>query len=156
MPLPAALLQPCTEEYQGLREWMMSVDYVSLSIISYLCGKEALYMESLTEDQIASDLRGVLEKFLKKHIPLPTKVVRSRWGNSKNTRGSYCYIKVGATVGDVDTLAQPICDNNGKPLLQFAGEATHSSFYSTTHGALLTGHREAKRILDLYGIANSK
>ena len=32
----------------------------------------------------------------------------------------------------------------------FAGEATHSSFYSTTHGALLSGIREADRIIELY------
>ena len=36
-----------------------------------------------------------------------------------------------------------------QPALMFAGEATHPSFYSTTHGALLTGHREAKRILEV-------
>ena len=35
-----------------------------------------------------------------------------------------------------------------QPTLMFAGEATHPSFYSTTHGALLTGYREAQRVLD--------
>lgn len=33
-----------------------------------------------------------------------------------------------------------------QPVVLFAGEATHPSFYSTTHGALLTGNREAARI----------
>lgn len=42
-----------------------------------------------------------------------------------------------------------------QPVIQFAGEATHPSFYSTTHGALLTGHREAKRLLDQFGISHS-
>jgi hypothetical protein len=30
--------------------------------------------------------------------------------------------------------------------LLFAGEATHSSYFSTVHGAIETGWREAKRI----------
>lgn len=37
-----------------------------------------------------------------------------------------------------------------QPQVCFAGEATHHCHYSTTHGALLTGLREAKRLLDLY------
>ena len=45
--------------------------------------------------------------------------------------------------------------NNGfcfflQPVLLFAGEATHPTFYSSSHGALLSGQREAQRIVDLY------
>lgn len=34
--------------------------------------------------------------------------------------------------------------------LLFAGEATHRTFYSTTHGALLSGWREAERLNQLF------
>jgi len=54
----------------------------------------------------------------------------------------------------VPVLTETVCVL--QPVVQFAGEATHPSFYSTTHGALLTGHREAKRILKLYNIDDSK
>ena len=37
-----------------------------------------------------------------------------------------------------------------QPTLCFAGEATHPSFYSSSHGALLSGEREAKRLIDFY------
>ena len=32
----------------------------------------------------------------------------------------------------------------------FAGEATHRKYYSTTHGALLSGQREANRLVEMY------
>ena len=34
--------------------------------------------------------------------------------------------------------------------LLFAGEATHRTFYSTAHGALLSGWREAERLNQLF------
>ena len=42
----------------------------------WLCGKEALYMESMSEEQIAADCQNLLKKFLKKDIPKPNKVLR--------------------------------------------------------------------------------
>ncbi len=41
-----------------------------------------------------------------------------------------------------------------KPKILFAGEATHLRYYSTVHGAYLSGKREAKRLLNLYGKHN--
>ncbi|PSN36046.1 Peroxisomal N(1)-acetyl-spermine/spermidine oxidase [Blattella germanica] len=35
-------------------------------------------------------------------------------------------------------------------VLLFAGEATHSTHFSTVHGAIETGWREAERIIKLY------
>lgn len=37
-----------------------------------------------------------------------------------------------------------------QPILLFAGEATHPEYYSSSHGALLSGQREANRIINLY------
>ena len=37
-----------------------------------------------------------------------------------------------------------------QPKIQFAGEATHLRFYSTVHGAYLSGQREAKRLYEYY------
>jgi len=36
-------------------------------------------------------------------------------------------------------------------VLLFAGEATHEHFYSTVHGAVESGWREADRVFAYYG-----
>ena len=48
---------------------------------------------------------------------------------------------VGATPADIDALAEPIDDR-----LFFAGEATYRHHWATTHGAYVSGLREAARI----------
>lgn len=49
-----------------------------------------------------------------------------------------------------EDLAKPLTVN-GNPVVLFAGEATHKSHFSTVNGAIETGHREADRIIGLYG-----
>ncbi|XP_051132005.1 probable polyamine oxidase 5 isoform X2 [Andrographis paniculata] len=83
------------------------------------------------------------------------KVMRTRWGSNPLFLGSYSYIAVGSTIDDMDTLAEPLpqrSSHESTPPLQilFAGEATHRTHYSTTHGAYFSGLREANRILKHY------
>nr|KAG5705245.1 hypothetical protein BaRGS_011271 [Batillaria attramentaria] len=120
-------------------------------LVGWLSGKEALYMESLTEEQIAEDCVKVLKKVLKKDIPAPLRIIRTRWGTNQLARGSYSFVAVGSSQQDVVELGKPLKSKNAaKPNLLFAGEATHPKFYSTTHGALLTGYREANRLIKMY------
>uniref|UniRef100_A0A8C9DPE3 Polyamine oxidase n=1 Tax=Prolemur simus TaxID=1328070 RepID=A0A8C9DPE3_PROSS len=86
-------------------------------------------------------------------LPAPRSMLRSCWHSAPYTRGSYSYVAVGSTGDDLDLLAQPLPADDAHAQLQilFAGEATHRTFYSTTHGALLSGWREADRLLGLWG-----
>ena len=49
----------------------------------------------------------------------------------------------GNTSASIAALAEPLNKNR----VLFAGEATHIEYYSTVHGAYLTGVREADRLL---------
>ncbi|KAI3447127.1 hypothetical protein Pfo_003792 [Paulownia fortunei] len=83
------------------------------------------------------------------------KVLRTQWGTNPLFLGSYSYVAVGSSIDDMDTLAEPLPQNSSldsPPPLQilFAGEATHKTHYSTTHGAYFSGLREANRLLKHY------
>ena len=86
-----------------------------------------------------------------------TKILKSKWATDPLFLGSYSYVAVGSSGDDLDKMAEPLpklstCKSAGSPPLQilFAGEATHRTHYSTTHGAYFSGLREAIRLLQHY------
>ncbi|KAF8400994.1 hypothetical protein HHK36_014297 [Tetracentron sinense] len=84
-------------------------------------------------------------------------VLKTQWGTNPLFLGSYSYVAVGSSGDDLDSMAEPLpissnCVCVASPPLQilFAGEATHRTHYSTTHGAYFSGLREANRLLQHY------
>ncbi|XP_062864956.1 spermine oxidase [Trichomycterus rosablanca] len=121
----------------------------------WICGDEALHMERCDDETVAEICTELLRKFTgKQNIPKPRRILRSSWGSNPYIRGSYSFTRVGSSGGDVERLAEPLpyTKSTKAPPLQvlFAGEATHRKYYSTTHGALLSGQREADRLVELY------
>jgi monoamine oxidase len=74
--------------------------------------------------------------------PAPTHSLVSRWGDDPWTRGAYSYVALGATPGDFAALAAPAGDR-----VLFAGEHTTATRFGYADGALQSGIREAKRLL---------
>ncbi|EEZ98988.1 peroxisomal N(1)-acetyl-spermine/spermidine oxidase [Tribolium castaneum] len=119
-------------------------------ILGWISGKEAEYMETLSKDEIKDTCTTVLRKFLNDpFIPKPKNVVCTSWHSQPYTRGSYTAIAVGASQIDIECLAQPLFldEEETKPVVLFAGEHTHCNFYSTVHGAYLTGRTAAQAVL---------
>ena len=77
-------------------------------------------------------------------VPEPVDAVSTRWGSDPWTRGSYSYLPVGVDFETYGEMSKPVGER-----LFFAGEATHSRFPSTVHGALLSGRRAARQIYGL-------
>lgn len=132
--------------YKKIYSFMRVTDTVLLGWIS---GKEAEYMETLSNDVVIDTCTNILRSFLNDpFIPKPKTCVCTTWASQPYTRGSYTSIAVGASQIDIDFIAQPILDENNKHKILFAGEHTHTTFYSTVHGAFLTGRSAAQTILN--------
>nr|XP_060497112.1 peroxisomal N(1)-acetyl-spermine/spermidine oxidase [Panthera onca] len=120
-------------------------------LCGFIAGLESEFMETLSDEEVLLSLTQVLRRVTANaELPAPRSVLRSRWHSAPYTRGSYSYVAVGSSGDDVDLLAQPLPADGAEAQVLFAGEATHRAFYSTTHGALLSGWREADRLIALW------
>ncbi|XP_039629677.1 peroxisomal N(1)-acetyl-spermine/spermidine oxidase [Polypterus senegalus] len=122
-------------------------------LCGWIAGHESEYMEELSDAEVKESLTEVLRRFTGDSTITPKRVFRSKWHSDLYTRGSYSYVSVGCSMSDIDNIGQPLPlpGSNSRPFqVLFAGEATHPSFYSTTHGALLSGWREADRLISYF------
>ncbi|XP_043916512.1 spermine oxidase-like [Protopterus annectens] len=149
-----------TEEWK--KEWykkLCGFETVSCHdnvLCGWIAGREAEYMEELSEEEVGNVCVRLLRDFTGWKVTNLRKVLRSGWHVNPYVLGSYSYIPIGVdAVREQEILAKPLPFTDGstnvKPLqVLFAGEATHTNYYTTTHGAYLSGTREAKRLLNLY------
>ncbi|XP_071737275.1 probable polyamine oxidase 5 [Rutidosis leptorrhynchoides] len=138
-------------------------------LLSWFAGDEALKLETLPDEVILDQVSTTLSTFLsnsseecngdvmKKLSKLNlVKVLKTRWGKDPLFLGSYSYVAVGSSTCDMDKLAEPLTKSGSYPLqILFAGEATHRTHFSTTHGAYFSGIREANRLLEHYHCMDS-
>ncbi|XP_050545415.1 spermine oxidase-like [Daktulosphaira vitifoliae] len=121
------------------------------TLLGWIVGSAARKMERKSIDEIKIGLMYLLNKFLadKFIIPFPDLVTRSQWGTNSHFYGSYSFHSMNTDKeGKANNeLAKPLVNSKKKEIICFAGEATHSHYFSTVHGAIETGWREADRIL---------
>uniref|UniRef100_A0ACD6AGB8 Uncharacterized protein n=1 Tax=Avena sativa TaxID=4498 RepID=A0ACD6AGB8_AVESA len=115
-------------------------------LIALVAGEAALEFEKVdpvvTLHRVLAILRGIYgPKGVT--VPDPIQSACTRWGSDPFCCGSYSHIRVGSSGTDYDILAESVSDDH----LFFAGEATNRAYPATMHGALLSGLREASRIL---------
>ncbi|KAK2849854.1 hypothetical protein Q7C36_008637 [Tachysurus vachellii] len=125
-------------------------------LCGWITGKEALHMETLPDSEVRDTCVRLLRSFTSWPVPDVSKVLITKWGHDANVYGSYTFIPKGVNgVTNQKALAAPLPlqtkASDTEPLqVLFAGEATHENFYTTTHGAYLSGVREAERLIKLY------
>lgn len=147
---------PITEENweQGLVGFYSAYQHPT-TMCAWITSRGAKMMELTPVEEVAQRCVAHLRKMLPSKYQVPDAVVcrRSMWGTNPWTNGSYSFRslkseEMGVTAAD---LAEPLYDlEKNTPLLCFAGEATHDCYYSTVHGALESGWREADRLIKYF------
>jgi monoamine oxidase len=110
------------------------------ALMVFTHGDYARSIEGLTNQQIADRILVLLKK-IAPSIPNPISFQFSRWSTDPYAYGSYSYQSVGSTPKDYQTLAKTVGN-----YLYFAGEAAHTTRYSTVHGAYMRGIEVANEI----------
>ncbi|MCO5548955.1 hypothetical protein L7F22_002419 [Adiantum nelumboides] len=108
-------------------------------------GKAAIEEEKKESTESVEHALTVLRSiFGEASVPQPTGSVVTKWGSDPYSRGAYSYVAVGASGEDYDIIGRSV-DN----CVFFAGEATCKEHPDTVGGAIMTGLREAVRIVDV-------
>lgn len=100
--------------------------------------------ETMTDAQVVGEIMQHLRDMYGNGIPEPTNMLRTKWSTNENSFGAYSFTAVGTEMRHFDDLAEAVQDK-----LFFAGEHTEIDYFSTAHGAYLSGIREADKIIDL-------
>jgi monoamine oxidase len=124
----------------------MAPSYKKPILYGYVGGSVASALEKMSGEFMTDLLMQRLTTIFGNQIPYPDKYEITAWGQDPFSGGSYSYPAIGVTKDDYIALGKTV-ENR----LFFAGEATNAHLYdATTHGAYLSGIREAKRILNKF------
>ncbi|MFD8481449.1 flavin monoamine oxidase family protein [Kitasatospora sp. NPDC059673] len=111
-------------------------------LLTFAGGDWAREIEQRTDEEIVASVLDALRGIHGDGVPDPVGHWITRWASDPLALGSYSYVAVGSRHEDHDAMAEPV-----DGVLHFAGEATYGHEPATVHGALLSGHRAAERIL---------
>lgn len=114
------------------------------ALMTFAYADYARQTETMTDAQIVTEIMLHLKDIYGNNIPNPTNMLRTKWQTNENAFGAYSYTAVDTEMQHFDDLAEEINDK-----LFFAGEHTEADYFSTAHGAYLSGIREANKIIDL-------
>ncbi|XWS14499.1 hypothetical protein CRYUN_Cryun35bG0014800 [Craigia yunnanensis] len=119
-------------------------------LIAVVAGKAAIDGQSMSSSDHVNHAVIVLRKlFGEASVPDPVASVVTDWGRDPFSYGAYSYVAIGASGEDYDMLGRPV-----ENCIFFAGEATCKEHPDTVGGAMLSGLREAVRLIDIFTTGN--
>lgn len=119
-------------------------------LIALVVGKAAIDAQNMTKyDHVSHALKVLRRLYGESSVPDPVASVVTDWGRDPFAYGAYSYVAIGASGEDYDILGRPI-----ENCLFFAGEATCKEHPDTVGGAMMSGMREAVRIIEILETGN--
>jgi monoamine oxidase len=112
--------------------------------IGYVGGRRGKMLEDMPVDAALAIGRTELERCIEQDL-IRDGGFRTGWGHLPSIQGAYSAARPGCADARRD-LMSPHCER-----VLFAGEAVHQEFYSTAHGAFLSGERAARAAARLIG-----
>ncbi|CAL8467292.1 g6829 [Coccomyxa elongata] len=134
-------------------EWVLWVNlhkvFGSPVIACLNTGSAAERLQKLSDAEVFAEGLAVLrEMYGNATVPEPRESLRTNWGLDPFAWGAYSFPAVNQGDHAFNDLSFPVADR-----ILWAGEATSPPFFGYTHGALLSGRREAERLIFSYGLA---
>lgn len=124
--------------------------------MGWIGGQGAIEMEKLSDHEIADECMKLIRTFLRdSSLPNPSKFRCSRWNSNLYVRGAYSYTskKTDHIQNWEQVLSRPIVyeplSGSDRNIIVLAGEHCHEQYFSTVHGAFLSGIEQARKILSL-------
>jgi monoamine oxidase len=140
--------------------WLRLLDLQMFTILdkfpnvlqALLGGPNMRFFETLSDEILIDDCMWMLEKFLKKSLPQPIAMQRTKWLTSENFYGSYSYFSTKAGELNITSkdLATTLYNKELKPEVIFAGEHTDDLYSSNAHGAVRSGYQAANEVIEFY------
>jgi len=124
---------------------LKKVNPATNALMTFAYANYARQTETMTDAEVIDEIMAHLKDIYGNKIPYPMNMIRTKWQSNENSFGAYSYTAVGTEMQHFDDLAEEI---NNKVF--FAGEHTEVDYFSTAHGAYLSGIREADKIIDLH------
>lgn len=124
-------------------EWVSFAKIGAPVLLGFHAAERAREIEAWSDQALIADAMQALKAMFGNAIPQPVGVQITRWAQDPFAYGSYSFNAVGSSNQDRQALAK----KNGR--LYWAGEATHSEYAGTVHGAYLSGTRAAKSLLKI-------
>lgn len=112
------------------------------ALMTFAYADYARHTETMSDAQIVTEIMTHLRDMYGANAPNPTHMLRTQWQSDEYTYGAYSYTMVQTQMHHFQDLARSV---DGRVF--FAGEHTEADYFSTVHGAYLSGIREAKKII---------
>jgi monoamine oxidase len=134
-----------TPTRRDIFNWFANVNSLvpgSNALMTFAFADEARASETASDEELIDLALAHLRDMYGDDVPPPTAMLRSRWATDPFTLGAYSFTAITTEMDHFDQIATPA----GR--VHFAGEHTHREYFSTVHGAYLSGRRAASEIID--------